>query len=190
MAVSIPSGSFKPPPWWVANSKPGATGIEWPPVVGEARHYAQKLQVIAARLDQLNITYTMLDVLLGLPERYSSKCLAVPPQKYFSQNTLDAAFDVLGMDLIAVENAERTASLLSYRHFKQRKYKRHELGSARMRQISTEFLRIMAAKGGFARAAKLSPEQRRRIARKGGRERWRRAKAAQLAAQEVVSNSN
>ena len=32
--TTIPAGSCKPPPWWVANSKPGADGIDWPIVLG------------------------------------------------------------------------------------------------------------------------------------------------------------
>lgn len=178
--TSIPAGSFKPPPWWVANSKPGADGIEWPPVVGEARYVAQALEVLRERIFSLNLTYDTLDAFLMLPVGYSGKCFMVPPAKRFSTENLLAAFVITGMPLLAVEDAELTAMAKRHADYvpRQLKLRSNVLRGLERKHVSVEYLRKMGAQGGVASAKRLTPEQRTARARKAALVRWSDVKEA------------
>ncbi len=146
---------------------------------GSARHYGVALDAIRARMAHLRIALPTLDALLGLPERYSSKCLCVPPVKFYSRDTLLDAFVALGIPLVPVEDAELTARTLAHRDFKHHSGAGPAMrGSARMKVIPTEYLRLMASQGGHARAAAMTEEQLSRAGRKAARARWAAVRAS------------
>lgn len=174
MTESIPAGAFKPPPWWVANSKPGATDIEWPPVVGEARYYAQALETLQQRLLDLKVTHDTLDAWLLLPMRYSSKCFMKPPLKRFSTENLLAAFVITGVPLLAVEDAKLTAMAKDHCDYIVRQVapRSNMLRALASKNIAIDYLRKMGVQGGIAAAKSLTPEQRKRRARKAANALW------------------
>lgn len=146
----------------------------------KARHYGEALDVIRARIVELDITYDTVDELAGLPLRYTSKCLCVPPKKHYSVFSLFSTWGALGLAMHGAEDVELTQRAKTHSQFRKRKYRAPVRAQARMTQISPEFRRMIAAKGGVARAAKLSPKRRSAIARKAIRARW--AKTAEPAA--------
>ena len=177
--TGIPAGSCKLPPWWVANSAPDATageGIAWPPVVGEAKHYAAVLEVIRERIITLDYNYEDVDAKAGIPLRYTNKCLCVPPMKFYSGLSLFSVLGALGLRMVFVEEPEFDRTKISQRRIKlQRQYMR---GQARMRQVDVEFMRRAARKGANKTNAKLSPAQRSRNAKKAALIRWSDVKEA------------
>lgn len=169
---TIPAGSFKPPPWWVANSRPSAdgVGIAWPPVIGEAKHYAAALEVIRERIIALEYNYEDVDAKAGIPLRYTGNCMCVPPRKFYSGLSLFSILGALGLVAVFVVDPEFDPTKISKRQIRlQKQYMR---GQARMRQVDVEFMRRAARKGANKTNAKLTPAQRSRNARKAAKALW------------------
>jgi hypothetical protein len=73
--------------------------------------YARLIDVLRARLCELNITLPVVDQVAGLPARYSSKLLAPWPCKSMGALSLFLVLQALGLRLLLVPDDEALARL-------------------------------------------------------------------------------
>lgn len=143
---------------------------------GLARHYGEALDVIRARINELGITYETVDELAGLPTRYTSKCLCVPPKKRYSIFSLFSTWGAIGLAMQGVEDLELTLRAKSSSQFRLRKHRLRKsiLGAPRTIMLDGEFMRQIGVKGGVSRAKKMTAKQRSAFAKRMNKARWRK----------------
>jgi hypothetical protein len=73
--------------------------------------YAELMQVIRARIRELQITHETVDAVSGLQSGYAGKLLCDPPMKRIGRVTWDVIFDTLGLKIVVAENRAQTAKL-------------------------------------------------------------------------------
>jgi hypothetical protein len=132
------------------------------------------LAAIRGRLDELGVTYDVLDRVAGLPDRFSSKLLCRPPARHVSALTLWLVLGAVGYKIALVHDEDALAKvkgLLSKRKIPNRRIT--EITVARRRMSLWLFTPERGREMAKLRAAKLTPEQRTQSARKASRVRWK-----------------
>lgn len=145
-----------------------------------ARHYAEMLNVIRARVAHLGITHETLDSISGLQGGYSSKVLCRPPIKHMSGFMMFLVLEALGLQTTVTENCEALKRIRT--RLSKRKLPRM-LSPPGIVVLNPDFLRINGRKGGRARLHTLSQKRRSAIARKAAKIRWSRAQSTNAIAQ-------
>lgn len=77
--------------------------------LGVVRSYDDWLAIARARMCQLSITFETLDSLSGVASGYSAKLLGPNPSRRFGMMSFAAIIGALGIQLIAVEDADALA---------------------------------------------------------------------------------
>lgn len=177
--MTIEAGKFKPP-WWVANAKPGADGIEWPVVLSEIYDYGHLIGSLRDRANELKIARSHENTasVMGFTNGYLQKLLAPKPPRMIGMRTLGPVLGVLGAKLLLVVDdvaLARLAVLGSKRADMKLVERNNNLVHDGVIQSTRRFMKKIAASGGKARASKLTAYQRQAIARKGGKARWNKA---------------
>ena len=159
-----------------------------PRQIAVVRTYAQLIEVLRQRSDELGLKRAALDELANVGDRHFSKLLAPTHVKHLGPKSFEAALAVLGVALIAVEDLELVERMRRRAAAHNIDTTRNEvcakngaLRATRMRttgglrnpalmdpESAREFGRIM----GLRSRLKLTPAQRRRSARKAARARW------------------
>lgn len=179
--MTIEAGKFKPPPWWVANSRPGADGIEWPHVLAEIFDYGHLIGSLRDRANELKIARSHENTasVMGFTSGYLQKLLAPKPPRMIGMRTLGPVLGVLGAKLLLVVDdvaLARLAAIGAKRSDMKLVERNNNLVHDGVIQSTRRFMKKIAASGGNARASKLTAYQRQVIARKGGKARWNKAK--------------
>src|SRR5262245_29579627 len=80
-------------------------------LLAEVRDYAQLVQALRARIDELGVAGETIDDVAGLPTRYTTKLLAPIPIKSLGRVSLGPLLGALGLKLIVAEDAEALARI-------------------------------------------------------------------------------
>jgi hypothetical protein len=126
------------------------------------REYEDLRALMARRRRELGFSQLVLDEIAGLQNGYSAKLEA--SIKNFGDMSLGVVLAALGIVLIAIPAAGTDAKAVAVTNASIEKRKRVR--------------RLLAAKGGRARAAALTPAERRAAARHAGKTRWRKWREA------------
>jgi hypothetical protein len=157
-----------------------------PRILAVVYEYADLLNALRNRRDELQVSHTTIDDVSGLSSGYSSKVLCDPPIKGLGPVSLGPMLGVLGIKILLVEDYEMLLRV-------QKQFtKRIVTGAAvtmmaRMRANGTQnvvtanFLRRIAGRGGDMRAYKLSRRKQSAIARKAARARWHKPRVVAIA---------
>lgn len=143
----------------------------------------QLVQVLRARIDEVNVSRRELSVESGLTESHVEKLVCLPPIKYFGAKSFWNVFEQLGYCIIIAEDPNATKRYAA-RMAKRDQGKAHRRTRALVLSgrvpwlITRETARELGIKGGKARLTKLSASKRRKIARAAITIRWDRVKAA------------
>lgn len=145
-----------------------------PRALARIEHSEALLTALRHRLVELNLTHEVVDHCAGFQNGYCSKLLSSPPQKRLGHFSLFVLLQVLGLDIVLVENPERLESLKNPMHLRRRPF---VLRAPSIVCLSPDFMRANGVKGARARNAKLSEHRRSAIARRAAKARWARARA-------------
>lgn len=146
--------------------------------------YHGLIAALRARKDALGMSDKDLDEICNWPDGTVSKYLARGAKKMLGSISMGKILRGLGLDLIAIENPERTAQLRAVLEPREQAQVRHNdvVSAAKHPIVIVEFSRQHMKKlgklGGNARNRKLSRRRRRAIARKGANARWELAAAS------------
>src|SRR5262245_36425277 len=80
-------------------------------ILGEARDYRELIEVLRARVTELDTTMESVDDLAGLPTRYCSKLLAPAAIKGLGKVSMGAILGALCTKLLLVEDSEALARI-------------------------------------------------------------------------------
>jgi hypothetical protein len=137
-----------------------------------ARDENEVLAIIRARLHELQITYSTLDEVALLPERYAAKLLCDPPMKHMGAFMLWNVLGTLGFEISLVphEIPAHIRERLTVREHKPQAVGRKPAVTYRLTHV---FLRKIARLGGQARAANASRRKAiSEVRRKAALKRW------------------
>jgi len=143
-------------------------------VLAEIKDYSDLLGAMRARAQQRQIAVGGEDVaaVTGLPRGYMQKLLGPRPQRRIGLISLGPTLAILGLKLLAVEDAE------AIERYGARLHRRNEslvrAGSVDFK-LSRRHMRKIQRAGGKARWAKLSPDQRSELGRELNRARWKQS---------------
>jgi hypothetical protein len=145
-----------------------------PRVIATFNSYAEMLEVIRARVNELQINGERFDEYAGLPKGYLSKLIGVRPIRRIGMTSFEPLLVSLGLRCQFVEDPQGAERL-----------------KARLVPRNPSFVRVMPAAasivftarmlarirrmGGIARMAQLTPKQRSELARRAANARWRGA---------------
>lgn len=170
-------------------------------VIGYARDYVGLVQILELARRQLEVPYSVLDDLSGLPERYTQKVLQRAPDKRLGPFSLGRMLKALGLRLIVVVDQEQREKNQKRRDWRPSKPQ----GGWKHRPATREGQRAMRAseKRAYPNAGRsewgremqarqmvlLTPDLRKKFARKAGKasgrarrmKRWRKANLASFA---------
>lgn len=143
-------------------------------VYGVATDYAELLEIIRYRVDEMNTTHESLDDVSGLHSGYSGKILA--DIRSLGKVSMGPVFGTTGLAMIVVRDDERFARI------KDRLAKRErpkQLANASSTKPTWLFKRTKAREMGKKRLSSLTAEQLKKLRRKMGiaSGKARRAKA-------------
>jgi len=151
-------------------------------IIGTAHDYAGLVTVLKQRVAELGQPMETLDVVGGLPLRYTSKLLAPRAVKNLGPVSMGPLLAALGLKMIIVEDAEMLARVSKFSAWRtdahaairtrKRRKKSHYLKG------NSEWGRLMTVR----RLAVLSPRKRRRLAKHANAVRWSEVKKAALPA--------
>jgi hypothetical protein len=184
--TSIPAGACKPPPWWVANSKPDAEATiarEWPKVLAEFGDYPGMLMAFRARAAERQIAISSDEThhVAGLSDRRITQLLSLRTLRNIQSVrrigilSLGPLLGVLGVKLVMVEDVDAIK-----RHGERIKARNNNLvhGGVVQHTQSLKFLRKIGKKGGKARLKTMNAKRRSASARKAAFARWNKASIA------------
>jgi hypothetical protein len=159
------------------NTKPMT--VDTPRPLGPPINTYDGLQkALCDRVEQLNVSRTVLDEVAGWPSGYSSKLFAPQPSKNLGSILLTLALQVLGVQMVLIEDPqfERIRPQLLPREVRVpvRAYKWGQEG----RLVSKRWVKRIARLGGLAYREKVPPAKRRAHARRVALARWADIKKA------------
>lgn len=139
------------------------------------RDYAELMDAIRARRDELDVTHRTIDDVAGLQDGYTSKLLAVPPIRRLGLQGMGTLLGALGLALVVVEDSEALRRVAG-RLLKRRMTARYaQLARVEMLSAESRIGRGLILTGEKARKMlqmrnkKLSPFRRKIIARNAAR---------------------
>lgn len=183
----IPTGQFKTPPWWVANSRPGANGvgIEWPKVLAEFNDYTGFLHAMRARAAERQIAISSENThdVAGLSDRRMTQLLSlrtlhnIQSVRRVGILSLGPLLGVLGVKLVMVEDED------ALKRFGTRISKRNDNlvhGGGITISFSRKFMQKIGKKGAKAKMTKWNAQRRSASARNAALKRWRKPKITEI----------
>jgi hypothetical protein len=162
-------------------------GTTAPRALARVEHSEALLRALRQRLHELDLTHEVVDHLSGFAPGYCSKLLSNPPIKrlgHFSQFIL---LQVLGLDMVLVENPDALEAL---RNPKLKRRQRWLLKRPRIIVLTPDVLHANGVKGALARVRKLSKAQLSRHARHMNRVRWAKHRRSVRASAAAASQAS
>jgi hypothetical protein len=146
-----------------------------PRTLAIVREYDDLIVAIRARMDELEMTFDILDHRSGVQAGYSAKILGPTPSKCFGPVSLGCILGALGMKMVLLEDAAAAKNRRS--KLEKRRVAKNMRPQPMQNGIFLRFMTPLRARELNAiRWAKVPPHERRRIARKAAQARWRRAR--------------
>jgi hypothetical protein len=143
----------------------------------------QLLEAIRRRIQELGLSYEVVNDLAGLQQNYLTKVISNPPPKRMSPFTQFLILQALGLRVRLEEDPELIEKLKGrWSKRKLRKSMRTAVSIDRVIELPPDFMRRISRMGCEARMRKLSPERRSDLARNAASARWRQHREAQQAA--------
>jgi hypothetical protein len=161
---------------------------EAPCIIAKCRDYGELIEAMRAWfVRDLNVTYSCVDGLAGLPDGHAGKLFAPIPHARAGPRTLSALLAAGGLQLLLAVDTERIARVRNDANFRERSprapySKRHANAAVRTRKarrgrpFDSATGRIMRARGILA----TTPGQRRKWARAAALARWGKPMASNI----------
>jgi hypothetical protein len=149
--------------------------------LGKVQSYKDLRAICRAQVARMGLNYSIVDVLTGYVQTYTTKLLAENSGRNFSEKSFEDYLRVLGIELVAVVNEEqvqKTKKRASDRLLKRVGPVMLNGGEHRSFTITLSRRRMkqLAAQAVQARREKIPASRRRKIARQAARARWRKGK--------------
>jgi hypothetical protein len=129
------------------------------------------LAAIRRRIAELDVSYETVEYLSGIQSGYLSKITAEPPPKRVCPFTWFVVLRALGLRVRLEEDSDLVEKLRP-RWTKRKLTKKAKLAAPSIIELTPDFMRSIARRGGYARAQKLDGARRSAIASAGGKARW------------------
>jgi hypothetical protein len=174
---SIPVTSFKPPPRYVANCKPGATGIEPMPSVTFS-NYAEFVEALLAAKNYLDLSNEHVEHMIRLCAGHVDKNLGPSRAKNIGPALFDDYLECFAIRFRMEVNPEafkRMEPRWEGRDKSRVRRYTHSISNAVMTRAKSVFHQEKSQQLANGRK-KIAPKKRRAIARKAARARWRKRK--------------
>jgi hypothetical protein len=145
-----------------------------PHVVATVSDHNQLLEAIRRRIQELGLSYEVVNDLAGLQENYLTKVISNPPPKRMSPFTQFLILQALGLRIKQEEDPELIEKLRG-RWTKRKLTKTKKIlpaDSMHKMEIPIDTLRRRARAGGYARARCVSSERLSEIGRAAAMARW------------------
>jgi len=168
--------TFAPPPDWKG--------------LGVIHDYPDLLDVLRARAILRQITVGGEDTaeVAGLPIGYVQKIIGPRPVRRIGMMSLGPLLGVLGLKLIAVEDADALERYGSRLKKRDEKLVRAGLRAGSLQvTFSSRAIRKIRSEGGKARMKKLGEEGRKELSRRANEVRWRRKREAKASGRKAVA---
>jgi hypothetical protein len=144
---------------------------EGPRIVATFTTYAEMLEAIRARVNELQVNGERLDEYVGLPRGYYSKVAGAKPIRRLGMTSFAPILNGLGLKAQFIEDPVATARLQSRVPPRNPSYVR----SAPSIVLTVRYFKRIGRKGAQARVDNSTKEQRQEWARKAAIARWRGA---------------
>jgi len=168
--------TFEPPPDWKG--------------LGVITTYEDLLNVLRARALERQITVGGEDTseVSGLPIGYVQKLIGPRPVRRIGMTSLGPILGVLGLKLIAIEDAEAVRRIGNRLKKRDERLVRAGLRAGSLQvTFSSRAIRKIRSDGGKARMEKLGEEGRKEFSRLGNETRWKRKREAKAAGRKVAA---
>ena len=147
---------------------------EQPQIVATVSHYNEMIAAIRNRVDELGVSLATVEDLAGLQDGYASKLFAASgATKHMSIFTQFLVLDALGVSLSLVVDPVKLARVQG-RLNKRKRETTHVRRALRIVQLTPDWMRQIARKGGEAYVRNHTPAQRSASARHAVEVRWRK----------------
>jgi hypothetical protein len=145
---------------------------EGPRVIATFGSYAEMLEAIRERVNELQINGERFDEYAGLPRGYYSKLAGAKPIRRLGMTSFAPVLNGLGLKCQFIEDQEATERLKNRLPPRNGSYVR---SAAWQVTLTRRFLQKIGRLGGKANMARLTPKQRSELGKRGANARWRKA---------------
>ena len=144
---------------------------EGPRVVATFGSYAEMLDAIRARVNELQLSGEGLDAYAGIPRGYYSKIARAKPIRRLGMTSFAPILNGLGLKCQFIEDPDGTARLKNRLPPRNASYVR----GAPSIVLTVRYFKKIGRKGAQARVDNSTKEQRRGWAKKAATARWQKA---------------
>jgi hypothetical protein len=130
--------------------------------------YQELIVALRHRREALDLSYSAIDDIAGLPAAYTSKLLAMRPGRSLGKLSLGLILGTLGLKLAVLEDEEALSKVRG--RFTKRRVTSQQHARESVRAGDSAWGRGMQAKW----MSQVSPRQRSALARRAARARWAR----------------
>jgi hypothetical protein len=143
-----------------------------PRIIADVSSYEEMLDVLRARVRELQVNGERFDEYVGLPRGYFSKLVGANPTRRLGMTSFSPILAGLGLRCLFVEDEAATQRLKNCLPPRNESYVR---GAATHLTLTARFMQKIGRKGRQARWKRLSKEQRSEFMRALALKRWQKA---------------